>query len=258
MRAFDAIREQKNVSSEAWPLGYRPATAPSSRPRPRTERSSCAVCAVRMVRVGTGSLDPPDPTGEFLSRRRLPSGRSTHPRARPGEARACRPDRWSETTCKCARTVCPLRGRRRRAGQANRRMPPHSRMLEDITDIPERFANGRVGEVAPAWSRQLEAPESQTTGLGNSAMSSTGGRQWPASQAGEGRGQNFIRSSPGDNLSVKASQQTHRQPAFVSSRTVHIHLAHVETKPGLTSRVQLVQEAAQQTLPRRRWSTICG
>ena len=34
---------------------------------------------------------------------------------------------------------------------------------------------------------------------------------------------------------------------FVSPRTVHAHLAHVYTKLGLTSRVQLVQEAARHT-----------
>ena len=34
---------------------------------------------------------------------------------------------------------------------------------------------------------------------------------------------------------------------FVSPRTVHAHLAHVYTKLGLTSRVQLVQAAARQT-----------
>jgi DNA-binding CsgD family transcriptional regulator len=34
---------------------------------------------------------------------------------------------------------------------------------------------------------------------------------------------------------------------FVSPWTVHAHLAHVYTKLGLTSRVQLVQEAARHT-----------
>ena len=34
---------------------------------------------------------------------------------------------------------------------------------------------------------------------------------------------------------------------FVSPRTVHAHLAHVYTKLGLTSRVQLVQAVARHT-----------
>jgi DNA-binding CsgD family transcriptional regulator len=34
---------------------------------------------------------------------------------------------------------------------------------------------------------------------------------------------------------------------FVSPRTVQSHLTHVYTKLGLTSRVQLVQEAARHT-----------
>ena len=32
---------------------------------------------------------------------------------------------------------------------------------------------------------------------------------------------------------------------FVSPRTVHAHLTHVDSKPGLASRVQLVREVAQ-------------
>ena len=34
---------------------------------------------------------------------------------------------------------------------------------------------------------------------------------------------------------------------FVSPRTVHAHLAHVYTKLGINSRVQLVQAAARRT-----------
>jgi DNA-binding CsgD family transcriptional regulator len=33
---------------------------------------------------------------------------------------------------------------------------------------------------------------------------------------------------------------------FVSPRTVQAHLSHIYTKLGITSRVQLVQEAARQ------------
>ena len=64
----------------------------------------------------------------------------------------------------------------------------------------------------------------------------------------------------------RTPQQGHRRATLRFTRTVQAHLAHVYTKLGLTSRVQLVQEAANMpdcgrpntyASPRARYRQFC-
>ena len=69
-------------------------------------------------------------------------------------------------------------------------------------------------------------------------------------QRGRGERKRPTSGGPRDVVRLVSEGLAHYDIAtrlFVSPRTVQTHLTHVYTKLGLTSRVQLVQEAARHT-----------